>query len=158
MKSRMLRNSIGTVAVLLTLTNRIDASAAAAECYRATEIEAEQAVRYQTELMVVSDTCKVETYRQFTVRNRDVIVIYQKEMIEHFRHTGKGRAEATFDSFQTRIANEVSLEKGRQPIAILCKNAADFLAKADALDKLKFRSYVTGLAAERRATYHPCPN
>jgi hypothetical protein len=134
------------------------AAAAAPQCFRADEIEAEQAVRYQAELMVVSDTCGTQSYTQFARRNRDVLVEYQHQVIERFRRTGTPHAEARFDSYLTRLANEISLRNGAQPVAALCHDAASFLAAADKLEREDFRRYIAARAAESSADYRRCSN
>jgi hypothetical protein len=134
------------------------ALAATPQCLNPDEIEAEQAIRYQTELMVVSDTCGAQTYTHFARRNRDLLVEYQHQVIERFRRSGTARAEARFDSYMTKLANEVSLRAGRQPLAAMCQNAAPFLATADQLGKDDFRRFVAEQAAEHRSDYRSCRN
>jgi hypothetical protein len=150
----MIRGGVFAVALLSSAA----IAQAAPQCFSAKEIEAEQAVRFQAELMVLSDSCGVESYRHFTVRNGEVLSSYQKEMIEHFRRTGPGRAEATFDRYITRLANEASLRVGEQALPALCSKSAEFLAKADNLGKEDFRRYVAQQAAARRKEYHSCPD
>ena len=94
------------------------AAPATGTCYRQADIEAEQAMHYQTELMVLSDTCGGEFYRDFTVRNRDQILSYQRQMLEHFRRTGARSPQASLDSFMTRVANEHALRDGARAAAV----------------------------------------
>lgn len=129
---------------------------AATPCFKPAEIEAEQAIRFQTELMVLSDSCDADIYPRFTQRNRRAIAAYQQLMIEHFRRLGSGHAEASFDSYMTKLANEVSLRNGREPLATLCGNAGAFLASADHFGENDFRRYVAEQAAERRPDYRSC--
>src|SRR5437762_735138 len=60
------------------------ARAARVECYSQSAIEAEQAIRFLTDVMVVSSTCQDTVYAEFRLRNRDPILAYQKAMIAHF--------------------------------------------------------------------------
>lgn len=134
-----------------------DGATAAKQCLDAQEIEAEQAIRFQAELMVVSDTCGQPTYVQFTQRNRESIIHYQHEMIEHFRRSGQSRAEARFDTYLTRLANEVSLRTGAQPVSAVCANAASMLATASKLNNSEFRHYIAErAAAEQKSEYKHC--
>lgn len=134
-------------ASLMLLSTVADATAATQQCLKPADIEAEQAIRFQTELMVVSDTCGAQTYTRFTRRNRAVLVEYQQQMIERFRRDGSARAEARFDSYLTRLANQISLRAGAQPVAALCRDSASLLATADTLDNEKFRRYIADRAA-----------
>ena len=145
-----------TAAVLLLGSAALATAAAPPQCLKPDEIEAEQAIRFQAELMVVSDTCGAQTYTHFTRRNRDVLVEYQHQVIERFRRNGTGGAEARFDSYLTRLANEVSLRAGAQPVAAMCRDAASFLATADTLGNDAFRHYVAERAAEHRSDYRTC--
>jgi hypothetical protein len=132
------------------------AAAAPTPCFNPDEIEAEQAVRYQAELMVLSDTCGDTTYRDFTVRNREIIIVYQHEMMDHFRRTTAQKPQAAFDTFITRIANELALRSGSERVQTVCDRSATFLAQAQTLDKDGFRHYVADLAATNAAGYRRC--
>ncbi len=132
------------------------AGAATPQCFKADEMEAEQAIRYQAELMVVSDTCGVRTYTEFARRNRDVLVDYQHQVIERFRRDGVAHAEARFDSYLTRLANEVSLRTGAQPVAAVCHDAADLLATADTLGRDDFRRYIAAQVSDGKTSLRRC--
>jgi hypothetical protein len=134
------------------------ATAATPQCLKPNEIEAEQAIRFQAELMVVSDTCGAQTYTHFTRRNHEALKEYQQQVIERFRRTGGPHPEARFDSYLTRLANEVSLRNGAQPVDQVCHAAASFLATADKLEHESFRRYVAARAAEKSAEYRRCSN
>jgi hypothetical protein len=134
------------------------ALAATPQCLSPDDIEAEQAIRYQTELMVLSDTCGAQTYTHFARRNRDALVDYQHQVIERFRRSGTPHAEARFDSYMTKLANEVSLRAGRQPLAAMCQEAVPFLAKADQLGRDEFRRLIAEQAAQHRSEYRSCRN
>lgn len=134
------------------------ATAATPQCLKPSEIEAEQAVRFQAELMVVSDTCGAQTYTHFTRRNHEALKEYQQQVIERFRRNGGAHPEARFDSYLTRLANEVSLRNGAQPVDQVCHNAASFLATADKLERESFRRYVAARAQENSAEFRRCSN
>ena len=134
------------------------ATAAAPQCLKPNEIEAEQAIRFQAELMVVSDTCGAQTYTHFARRNHEALKDYQQQVIERFRRNGGGHPEARFESYLTRLANEVSLRNGAQPVAQVCRDAAGFLATADKLERDSFRRYVAARAQENSAEFRRCSN
>ncbi|MBV9521973.1 MAG: hypothetical protein JO010_04225, partial [Alphaproteobacteria bacterium] len=115
------------------------ASAAPPSCYRPGEIEADQAIRFQTELMVTSEVCKVSSYTDFTRRNREAIVAYQHALMDHFRRVGERNAEAMLDSYMTRLANELALSDGEQPAEALCARASVWLDTARGLGSADFR-------------------
>lgn len=130
--------------------------AQAATCYRADEIEADQAVRFQAQLMVLSDSCGSTSYTDFTHRNASTLAAYQEKMIGYFRRISGRGADTAFDKFITSLANKTALDVGKEPIASLCTQSADFLTKAGAFGKEDFEHYVAEQAAAQRGNYRSC--
>lgn len=143
----------GVIAVMLAGTVSV---AQAATCYRTDEIEADQAVRFQTQLMVLSDSCGSTSYTQFTHRNAATLAAYQATMIGYFRRIGARGADSAFDKFITALANKTALDVGKEPIAAVCMRSAEFLTKAGAFGKDDFVHYVTEQAVAQRANYPSC--
>src|ERR1700689_3142294 len=134
------------------------ADAASQKCYRKSEAEADQAIRYTTQIMVISDTCRDETYGRFALRNRTELLEYQRALMEHYRRSDGKRAQATLDSLMPRPANEKALETSAQNINSVCAVAVDFLATADKLAGEDFRKYVERQTADRHGDYEMCKN
>jgi hypothetical protein len=149
---------LATAAAAVFLASAALAQAAPKQCFAPSDIEAETAVRFQAELMVMSDTCGTRTYTDFARRNRSALIDYQKQVIERFRRSGQAHADVRFDNYLTRLANEVSLRSGTQPVATVCRNAAQLLATAEKLNDDGFRRYVADSAAVHRADYRSCGN
>jgi uncharacterized protein len=143
-------------AALVLFCVAASATAATQECLRPAEAEAEQAIRFQTELMVVSETCHEQIYPHFLHRNRKALVDYQKRMIERYRRTGAARPTASLDTYMTRLANETAAHVSAEPLEMLCQEQADFLATADTLDGKKFRRYIAKQAMERDGEHRRC--
>src|SRR5438046_10445234 len=95
------------------------ARAARVECYSQSAIEAEQAIRFMTDVMVVSSTCQDTVYAEFRLRNRDPILAYQKAMIAHFH------GAPAFDHWNTSIANQASPTRAGQPSQLVCHQPAE---------------------------------
>src|SRR6185503_15671950 len=112
----------GVIAVVFAGTISV---AQAATCYRAEEVEADQAVRFQTQLMVVSDSCGSESYTEFTHRNASTLRAYQEKMIGYFRRVGGRSADSAFDKFITSLANQMALSAGKETVGALCTRSAD---------------------------------
>jgi hypothetical protein len=130
------------------------ASAADGSCYSASDQDAEQAIVFQTNLMVVSSACRDEVYGLFRARNKDAIIRYQKIMISHFRREGFRNAQSRFDSWNTSLANEIALKQGATPTAVVCQKAADMLKMAGALDAKGLHDYAVAQASSP-AEIHP---
>lgn len=116
-------------------------AASAAECYSPADVEAEQALLFQTNLMVVSSACRDTVYGEFRARNKDAILRYQNAMIEHFRRSGARNAKSAFDSWQTSLANDMAQKQALTPTAQFCQQSTELLKLASTLDQKGFHDY-----------------
>jgi len=114
------------------------------ECYTQSAIEAEQAIRYVTDLMVVSSVCQDTVYAEFRLRNRDVIVGYQKALITRFH------GNAGFDRWNTSLANQAASKQGGNQQ--LCQQSVALLKQASSLDPKGFRAFAASQAAADTVT------
>ena len=126
------------------------AADARAQCYSQSAIEAEQAIRYLTDVMLASTACQNTTYAEFRLRNRDAIVAYQKAMISHFR------GEAAFDRWNTALANAAAQKQASENLGVFCQRAETLMKQAKALDPTAFRAYAASQAATAGAQYPKC--
>jgi len=124
------------------------ATAWAAECYSPADIEAEQALLFQTNLMVVSSACRNTTYGEFRARNKDMILRYQNAMIDHFRRTGARNPKSAFDTWQTSLANEAAQKQAVVPTAQFCQQSVDMLKLASTFDPRAFHDYAVAHAVD----------
>ena len=124
------------------------ASAADRNCYSPADIEAEQALLFQTNLMVISSACRDTVYGEFRARNKDAILRYQNAMIDHFRRTGARNPKSAFDTWQTGLANEAARKQAVIPTGQFCQQSAEMLKLASALDLKGFREYVVAHAVD----------
>jgi hypothetical protein len=132
------------------------ASAADGNCYSAVDMEAEQAIRFQTNLMVISSACRDEVYGEFRARNKYAIIRYQRIMIAHFRREGARNAQSKFDAWNTSLANEISLAEGAEPTVVLCQKAAGLLRMASTLDPAGLHQYAVEQADSPAETHPRC--
>jgi hypothetical protein len=131
-------------------------ASAADRCYSPADLEAEQAILFQTDLMVVSSACRDTVYGEFRARNKDAIIRYQKAMIDHFRRTGSRNPTSAFDTWQTRLANEAARKQAAIPTSQVCQQAAGMLKMAGTLDAKAFRDYAVTHAASANNGYRKC--
>ena len=131
-------------AAMVAMALQLPAAAMArGSCYSQAAMEADQAIRYLTDLMVVSSSCRDSIYGQFRARN-------QHTLIEHY-HGTKG-----FDDWNTVLANEYSMKRSALPTATMCQQSAAMLQKASTLDLAGYRAYAAGLATAASAQYEKC--
>ena len=143
-------------AALLVAAGTLPAVAADRSCYSQADLEAEQALVFQTNLMVVSSACRDAVYGEFRARNKNAIIAYQKEMIAHFRREGFRNAQGKFDAWNTSLANEISLKQGAMPTVQVCQQAADMLKLASTLDAKGFHDYAVAHIATSTVTHPRC--
>lgn len=143
-------------AVIFTAASLQGASAADRHCYSAADLEAEQAILFQTNLMVISSACRDMVYGEFRARNSGAIIRYQRTMIAHFRHEGARNAQGEFDAWNTSLANQISLKQGAVPTAEICQKAADMEKMASTLDSKGLHDYAVAQAASPAETHPRC--
>src|SRR3954465_2641966 len=129
------------------------------DCYTPSAIEAEQAIRFLTDVMIVSTTCQDTIYAEFRLRNRDPILAYQKAMMAHF-HGAPG-----FDRWNTVIANQAAQKRAGTPSTVVCQQAPDLMKQASAPDPKqrgralpppRFRAFAAAQAAAAAPQYPRC--
>ena len=129
-------------AALIAAASITTAGAADRNCYSPADIEAEQALLFQTNLMVISSACRDTVYGEFRARNKDAIVRYQNAMIDHFRRTGARNPKSAFDAWQTSLANEAARKQAVIPTGQFCQQSTEMLKLASTLDTKAFHDYV----------------
>lgn len=144
------------VAIALTIAGASLADARSRSCFRHDEAVADQAIRYTTEVMVMSDTCRNPAYERFAQRNRHELVRFQEALKRHFRRIDGRRAQAKLDQFLTHLANEAALRTGTQDIAQICSVATQFLSVADNMTGKGFRDYAERQVKEHGRDYRFC--
>ena len=149
---------VALAAALLAAASFQGASAADKQCYSAADVEAEQAILFQTNLMVLSSACKdtLPAYGEFRLRNKDAIIRYQNAMRDHFRRTGSRNAQSEFDRWNTSLANQISLKQGAVPPAQVCQQATEMLKLASTLDPKGFRDYAVTKATSAADSHPRC--
>ena len=145
------------IALVFLVCGAAVAEAASEACFRRPEAVADQGIRYMTEVMVMSDTCRDETYARFAYRNRAELQSFQHTLMDRFKRMG-GSAQSKLDTFMTHIANESALRTGRQDIAQVCAVAVQFLATADGLTGPDFRAYIERQVDQHATDYKLCKN
>ncbi|MBV9203148.1 MAG: hypothetical protein JO320_23440 [Alphaproteobacteria bacterium] len=136
------------MAAALLVASVSNAHAADRNCYSPGDIEAEQALLFQTNLMVISSACRDTVYGEFRARNKDAIIRYQNAMIDHFRRTGARNPKSAFDAWQTSLANEAARKQAVIPTGQFCQQSTEMLKLASTLDGKAFHDYAVAHAAD----------
>jgi len=117
-------------------------------CYEPGAAEAEEAIRFLTDVMVVSSVCQDTVYAEFRLRNQEQIRAYQKALIAHHHGT------AGFDRWNTSLANAAAQKEGGNQQ--LCQQSVALLQQAKSLDPQGFRAFAASRAAAADARYPKC--
>lgn len=158
---------IARIALTALLAGTVSLPALAkAPCYTRAEAEAEQAIRLHTELMVVGLTCAemnpaagpslFAQYKEFTLRHKDELGRWEKALIGHFKRHHKGNATRHFDSFRTRLANEMSQRAIALTTPVFCQSHVPMVARAGALTQADLRHLVSAEPAVRLTAAPRC--
>jgi hypothetical protein len=108
-------------------------------CMPPSAMEAEQAIRYVTDLMIISSVCQDTVYAEFRLRNKDAIIGYQKALMSHFH------GAAGFDKWNTALANQAAQKQSGN--LQLCEQSKPLLKQAGGLDPKGFHAYAAAQAA-----------
>lgn len=144
-------------AALLACAWTLPAAAAGRGCFSARDAEAEQALVFLTNLMVVSSSCQQnDAYAEFRLRNQRAIIAYQRAMIDHFRRAGFRRPKSAFDRWNTSLANQISLQDGTTTTAQVCQQSATMFKMASTLDPAGYHRYAAAQAQSAVLTQPRC--
>src|ERR1700674_4719700 len=103
---------------------------AKSSCMPPSAMEAEKAIRYVTDLMIISSVCQDTVYAEFRLRNKDAIIGYQKALMSHFH------GAAGFDKWDTALANQAAQKQSGN--LQLCEQSKPLLKEASTLDTKGF--------------------
>ena len=145
-----MRKFLVAALVAAFLYQPVGSAVAAPACYSSAAIEAEEAIRFITDLMVASTACRDQTYGLFQQRNKDAIIAYQKALITHFH------GNAAFDRWNTALANESSIKQAGKSTTQVCESAAQIMKQAAAFDVKSFRAFAAAAAVTAAPRYTKC--
>jgi hypothetical protein len=115
------------------------AAGKASSCMSPSALEADAAIRYVTDLMIVSSVCQDTVYAEFRLRNKDAITGYQRALIAHYH------GAAGFDRWNTALANQAAQKQsGNQ---LICQQSVALQQQARALDPKGFHAFAAAQAA-----------
>jgi hypothetical protein len=125
------------------------ASPAAVACYAAPDREAEQAIRIQSELMVIGLTCikmpgregLYDGYQRFSRKNSSLIRNYESRLMDHYRGQGVADPERKLHTLRTDMANDISRKAIAMSTLNFCDKYAGHISQALAMDAETVRQW-----------------
>lgn len=140
------------IAAAISLALLMSSSAMAAigpGCYTPREVEAEQALRIHSELMVIGLTCMkmphgpamYSKYQSFTQKNQRLLAEYENELISYFRRAGFDNPEGKLHTLRTTLANQISQHAITMSTVTFCQTFGSRVDKALQMDQQKIRRW-----------------
>lgn len=135
--------------IALGLVLLLSAPAVAAGCYTPREVEAEQAIRIHSELMVIGLTCirmpggmnMYQQYQSFTQKNQALLASYEVDLIGYYQRAGYANPERQLHTLRTNMANQISEHAITMSTSTFCQSYGPRISKALAMDKAKFQRW-----------------
>ncbi len=139
------------------------AALAAQNCYTPAEVEAEQALRIHSELMVIGLTCNraqggqpYARYQQFTRKHESLLSGYESDLIRHYRAEGDKNPEKHLHNLRTQLANGISRHAANMPTPEFCDRFAPRLSRALAMSPAQLRQWAQHTWADTPTTRPVC--
>lgn len=122
----------------------VTAAVGGSKCYRQDEAEAEQAVRIDTELMVIGLNCQgmrsipgsnslYTNYRLFNQRHGKLLAEYEARLVGYFLRTGTRDANGALNQLHTEFANKISLEAAHMRPDLFCAQYAPRIGRVSGM-------------------------
>lgn len=139
---------------------------ASSPCHTAAEIEASEAIRFHTDMMVGSLACRkigtgrdtYEEYKAFTRRHEPALVAYERTLINRFARLQVGDPVAAFDLYRTELANATGLAATDTPTAAYCAGQLALLDAWAVLGSSELQDYVRRRRFLEGPGYRLCPD
>ncbi|MDP9196885.1 MAG: hypothetical protein M3O22_09040 [Pseudomonadota bacterium] len=142
---RMVRN-LGVTACAVAMAVSVAGPAlAASQCLTRAQYDAERAIRYHNELMVVALTCQTRMpekslfsgYKAFTSRHQTTLRSWEKVL------TSWLGSQSAFDDFRTRIANEAAKRAALQTPEQFCIANSGMIPLAMQVEGASLATYIS---------------
>ena len=141
--------------------------AQAATCYSRAEMEAEQALRIHSELMVVSLNCQHMShdrgnlyilYREFTRKHHLLLPDYERRMLSFFTRSGSRKPEKSLHTLRTHLANNVAQDAANMRPDLFCKAYSDRIPDALRLSGSQIKGWASTRYPEMSLSRPICAN
>jgi len=148
----------------MTVASEIGDHSSKAICYSDAEVEAEQAIRIHSELMVIGLTCQrisqkqnlYQKYRVFTKKHANLLSHYEQDMIGYYQRQGAASPDRKLHTLRTSLANSISEHAVRMNTVSFCKNFSQRIDIALGMDEDKFRTWAQKVWPEQPPTQPIC--
>lgn len=125
-------------------------------CYTAKDAEAEQGLRIQNELMIISLTCNsistegdlYSKYKEFSAKNGNLLLAYEADFIKYYSKTGTDDPTKALHVFEEQIANKISKRAIDMSLMDFCERFAGRVDAALEMSDSDFRSWASYVWSE----------
>jgi hypothetical protein len=133
-------------------------------CYTPAQLQAEQALRLHSELMVITVTCHqgsdgqnlATAYGDFTKKNINILHEAEQTMIAYYKSNGSGNALDQLDRLRTKLANEFGQKSADMKASAFCAAYRDKVWQFDALTHADILNEVEKMQIAEHSYVKPC--
>jgi len=133
-------------------------------CYTPAQLQAEQALRLHSELMVITVTCREGSmgqslpaaYGNFTKKNITVLHEAEQTMIAYYQSSGKSGAMDKLDRLRTRLANEFGQKAADMKSEAFCAAYRDKVVQYEFATPRDVEKEVQRMQISERSYVKPC--
>jgi len=140
----------------------------ASSCYTDAEAEAEQGIKIQSELMVISLNCSHKhkagepnlytQYQMFKQQHGSVFEEYELKILAHYREGQVSDPDKALRTLRTNFANQISSEAASLRPDVFCHYYAPRISKAGSLSEDQLRRWAGTFYATHPPTKPICEN
>lgn len=139
--------------------------AMADQCYQSAEFEAEQIVRFQTQLMVIAMMCEPHTdqqlysnYQKFSDTNQSIIQNNEQKLLQFFQKNNATNSNKSLHTLRTNIANEMAQYASAQVPSKFCRKFQSRIDEAVNLQPQDLTVLINGMGKGLPSSYPLCMN
>ncbi len=137
---------------------------AAPSCYAPAQMRAEHLLRFHSELMVITVTCRqasdgralTPAYTYFTRKNVSKLQDAEQTMMAYYKSNKKGNPVQYLDSLRTRLGNEAGQKVAKVSAPVFCATNRDKVVQFAAATGADVDSQVQRMEATERSFVAPC--
>ena len=145
----------------------VTANVNGSKCYRQDEAEAEQAVRIDTELMVIGLNCQsmpsipgssglYTNYRLFNQKHGKLLAEYEARLIGYYLRTGAPDPNGSLNRLHTEFANKIALDAAHMRPDLFCAQYAPRIGRVAGMTDADLRHWAETFYAAHPTTHPLC--
>lgn len=140
-------------------------------CYSPLQAEAEKALRFQAEVMVISLYCKRSAaggvryappdegnrhYYAFRKNTREILSEYEQIMLEYYRDNGSRVPEKNLDYLRSGFSNDIAAKAARMDRSTFCRDNYKTLVRASKMQAADLKNLAFSSVGDNPSSVRIC--